>query len=111
MSNGFGFGGKKSKKSSSKNEPNSSRKNRHIDNHTCYHKDDYFWYTKGLSLVGSKNHEEAIIAFNDAVLCNPQNCYTWNSTGNFLYELKSYEIALTAYDRAIDIKALLGLRG
>ena len=38
MSNNFGFGGKKS---SSKNEPNSSRKNRHIDNHTCYHKDDY----------------------------------------------------------------------
>ena len=103
MSNSFGFGGKKSKKLSSKNEPKSSWKNRHIDNHSWHHKDDSFWYKKGRSLVDSENYEEAIIAFDHALRCNPQNCHAWNSKGNCLYELKRYEDAITAYERAIDI--------
>ena len=103
MSNGFGCGGKKSKKLSSKNEPKSSYKNQHIDNHTWHHNDDSFWYKRGLLLVDSKKYKEAIIAFEHAVLCNPQNCQAWNNKGNCLYELNRYEDAITAYEKAIEI--------
>jgi tetratricopeptide (TPR) repeat protein len=59
---------------------------------------------KGNDLVASKKYEEAIAAYNKALVYKPNYAEVWFGGGVMLYELKRYEDAIASYDKALKIK-------
>ncbi|HLG65989.1 MAG TPA: TIR domain-containing protein [Ktedonosporobacter sp.] len=71
------------------------------------------YHTRGAALVesGYKDPfllEEAVEAFKRAIRYDPNNTYTWSYMAEILIELKRYEEALLACERAIQIDPMEG---
>ncbi|MBV9616825.1 MAG: tetratricopeptide repeat protein, partial [Ktedonobacteraceae bacterium] len=55
----------------------------------------------GVTKYTEKRYEEALDAYEQAILLNPENALAHSGKGNALYCLKRYEEALAAYNQAI----------
>ena len=58
------------------------------------------WTNLGFALTGRTRHEEALQAFERALICDPNHLTAWISKATTLLELKRFEEALLHYDQA-----------
>ena len=61
------------------------------------------WLEEGNILDGLKRYEEAVAAFDHAILLNPNYAAAYYNKGNALRNLKRYEEALVTYDYATQL--------
>jgi len=61
------------------------------------------WLEKGDDLIKRKKYEKALIAYEKAIVINPQHAEAWNGKGVALDDLKRHEDAFEAYEKAIEI--------
>jgi tetratricopeptide (TPR) repeat protein len=59
------------------------------------------WYDKGVALRNLKRFDDALSAYDHAILLDPSYASPWNGKGNVLSDLKRFNDALSAYDHAI----------
>jgi len=62
-----------------------------------------FWLEKGNALYEQGRYNEAVQAYNRAIMLNPQLEAAWFNKGNALYMQGDYDEALRIFDRAIEI--------
>ncbi|HEY9676029.1 MAG TPA: tetratricopeptide repeat protein [Waterburya sp.] len=58
-------------------------------------------YNRGQTFLELKRYEDALTAYNQAVLLRPEYPEAWKGKGDTLLELKRYKEARNAYDKAI----------
>ena len=63
-----------------------------------------YHYNKGLSLAELNRHDEALEAYNQAIILEPEEAENHSRKGDALYELQRYSEALVAYEMALKIK-------
>lgn len=61
------------------------------------------WHSKGLELYHLNRFEEALEAFDKAIVTDNNNAHAWNNKGNSLAKLDRNEDSLKAYEEAIAI--------
>src|SRR5438034_5167240 len=59
------------------------------------------WLAEGLTHHKAGHYEQALKAFDQAMLIDPDYARAYRSKGDVLYDLKRYEEALAAYEQAI----------
>ncbi len=67
------------------------------------------WRRHGLKLFNQGRYEEALTAFNQAIILKGNDAETWNNKGAALAKLERYDEALTAYDTAIEFRPNFGM--
>lgn len=72
-----------------------------IDGHN-----DIVWFEIGLQAVVAKKWNEALNAFNKAIMLNPQNAEAYFNRGNVYDELGDYKQAVTDYNKAIKLNPI-----
>ena len=60
-----------------------------------------YWNNKGIALENLGQYEEAIKAYDKALLVEPEFSFVWNNKGRILHELGQYEEAIKAFDKAL----------
>src|SRR5271157_4331218 len=61
------------------------------------------WYNKGRALYKLNKSDEAITAYDKAIIINPQDSDAWENKGTTLAKLGKFYEAIKAYDKAIEI--------
>ena len=59
------------------------------------------WYNKGIALYDQGNYDEAIKAYDEAIMLDPNYAYAWDGKGAALYDQGNYDEAIKALDEAI----------
>ncbi len=68
---------------------------------TAAKRDANDWYSKGVALDEQGCHQEALLAFEEAIRLDLNYPVPWNGKGNALYDLGRHQEALSAYEEAI----------
>ena len=63
----------------------------------------YDWFNKGEALYSQGKYEEAIKAYDEAILLKPNSAGLQVSKGDALCNMGKYDEAIMAFDRAISI--------
>ena len=61
------------------------------------------WSDKGYSLLNTGQYDEALAAFNTAIIFDPNAASAWNGKGQTLVNLGRYDEALVADNKAIEL--------
>jgi tetratricopeptide (TPR) repeat protein len=61
------------------------------------------WTNRGSSLLIMKRYDEAVAAYEQALMLDPTFIHAWNNKGTLFYNLKRYDEALAAYEQALDL--------
>ncbi|MEI6842694.1 MAG: tetratricopeptide repeat protein, partial [Methanomicrobiales archaeon] len=59
------------------------------------------WYYKGVALQRHRRYNDAIQAYEKALLIKPQSPKAWYNKGHSLAKLRKFDEAVFAYEKAI----------
>ncbi len=65
------------------------------------------WNRRGITLLRKGRYQDALFAFNQAILLKEDDPKAWNYKGEALFKLERQEEALTAFKKALEIRPLL----